>query len=200
MPRDKADIIDFRAMTRQLKICSRRERASSWRPQPRWNGVQGFLEQQEFREVLSQKGSLRAGALVLTIYSGGALHFQDVQRSDDEEALRWAALEKLPTLDRLHTTILQKQVSGRIIHEEVDVRRMGFVERQQIIDRLLKVTEEDNDRFLKKLRARIDRVAIKLPTIEVRYENLTVCATCFFGGRTLPILRNSTLNFLEVCS
>uniref|UniRef100_A0A7I4DSN0 ABC transporter domain-containing protein n=1 Tax=Physcomitrium patens TaxID=3218 RepID=A0A7I4DSN0_PHYPA len=117
--------------------------------------------------------------------------------SDDEEALRWAALEKLPTLDRLHTTILQKQVSGRIIHEEVDVRRMGFVERQQIIDRLLKVTEEDNDRFLKKLRARIDRVAIKLPTIEVRYENLTVCATCFFGGRTLPILRNSTLNFLE---
>jgi hypothetical protein len=77
--------------------------------------------------------------------------------ADDEEALKWAALEKLPTMDRLHTTILQKRMGSRIVHEEVDVRRMGFVERQQIIDGLLKVTEEDNERFLKKLRARIDR-------------------------------------------
>lgn len=120
--------------------------------------------------------------------------------ADDEEALKWAALEKLPTMDRLHTTILQKQLGSRIVHEEVDVRRMGFVERQQIIDNLLKVTEEDNERFLKKLRARIDKVGIKLPTIEVRYERLSVDASCFVGGRALPTLKNSTLNFLQVCS
>lgn len=83
--------------------------------------------------------------------------------ADDEEALKWAALEKLPTLDRLHTTILQKHVGSRIVHEEVDVRRMGFLERQQIIDGLLKVTEEDNERFLKKLRARIDRLGRTRP-------------------------------------
>ncbi|KAG0577501.1 hypothetical protein M758_5G154100 [Ceratodon purpureus] len=117
--------------------------------------------------------------------------------ADDEEALKWAALEKLPTMDRLHTTILQKHVGSRIVHEEVDVRRMGIVERQQIIDNLLKIAEEDNERFLNKLRARIDRVGIKLPTIEVRYEKLSVDATCFVGERALPTLKNATLNFLE---
>lgn len=76
---------------------------------------------------------------------------------DDEEALKWAALEKLPTYDRLRTTILQKNLGSKVVHEEVDVRNIGFQERQQIIDDLLKVTEEDNERFLKKLRHRIDR-------------------------------------------
>ncbi len=76
---------------------------------------------------------------------------------DDEEALRWAALEKLPTYDRLRTTIMQKAMGSKIVHEEVDVRSFGLHERQQIIDRLLQVTEEDNARFLMKLRNRIDR-------------------------------------------
>jgi hypothetical protein len=76
---------------------------------------------------------------------------------DDEEALKWAALEKLPTYDRLHTALMQKALGSKIVHEEVDVRTFGFEERQQIIDRLLQVTEEDNERFLLKLRNRIDR-------------------------------------------
>lgn len=78
---------------------------------------------------------------------------------DDEEALKWAALEKMPTYDRLHTTILERSMGSRVVHEEIDVRHIGFAERQQIIDNLLKVTEEDNERFLKKLRNRIDRYA-----------------------------------------
>ncbi|KAH9288622.1 hypothetical protein KI387_032739, partial [Taxus chinensis] len=40
-------------------------------------------------------------------------------------------------------------------------------------------------------------VGIKLPTVEVRFENLTVCAKCLVGGRALPTLRNSAWNFLE---
>jgi hypothetical protein len=76
---------------------------------------------------------------------------------DDEEALKWAALEKLPTYDRLHTALMQKALGSKIVHEEVDVRTFGFEERQQIIDRLLQVTEEDNEKFLVKLRNRIDR-------------------------------------------
>jgi len=41
------------------------------------------------------------------------------------------------------------------------------------------------------------RVGIQLPTIEVRYENLTVDAKCFVGSRALPTLKNVTINILE---
>jgi hypothetical protein len=82
---------------------------------------------------------------------------EEEKEMDDEEALKWAALEKLPTYDRLRTSILQKFLGSKIVHQEVDVRHMGFAERQRIIDNLLKVADEDNERFLLKLRHRIDR-------------------------------------------
>jgi hypothetical protein len=40
-------------------------------------------------------------------------------------------------------------------HEEVDVRAMGIAQRQAFVERVFRVAEEDNERFLKKLRARI---------------------------------------------
>jgi hypothetical protein len=123
---------------------------------------------------------------------------EEEKEMDDEEALKWAALEKLPTYDRLRTSILQKFLGSKIVHQEVDVRHIGFAERQRIIDNLLKVADEDNERFLLKLRRRIDRVGIHLPTLEVRYENLTIDANCFVGDRALPTLKNATLNFVEV--
>jgi hypothetical protein len=130
-------------------------------------------------------------------HAGGGDAEED-KEMDDEEALKWAALEKLPTYDRLRTSILQKFLGSKIIHQEVDVRHIGFAERQRIIDNLLKVADEDNERFLLKLRHRIDRVGIHLPTLEVRYENLTIDANCFVGDRALPTLKNATLNFVEV--
>ena len=87
----------------------------------------------------------------------GMMHHLSHDVEDDEEALKWAALEKLPTYDRLRTTILQKHLGSRVVHEEVDVRTIGFEQRQQIIDSLLKVADEDNEKFLLKLRNRIDR-------------------------------------------
>jgi hypothetical protein len=41
-------------------------------------------------------------------------------------------------------------------------------------------------------------VGIELPTIEVRYENLSVDADCFVGSRALPTLWNAARNFAEV--
>ncbi|XP_059069636.1 ABC transporter G family member 35-like [Cryptomeria japonica] len=128
--------------------------------------------------------------------SGGS---QRRRIDEDEEALRWAALEKLPTYDRLRTAIMQSviQENDKTLHKEVDVRKLGFDERQIIIDRLFKVAEEDNEKFLRKLRARIDRVGIQLPTVEVRFENLRVDAECYVGGRALPTLWNSARNSVE---
>ena len=42
------------------------------------------------------------------------------------------------------------------------------------------------------------RVGIEVPTIEVRYERLTVEAEAYVGGRALPTLLNSVTNAVEV--
>lgn len=81
---------------------------------------------------------------------------------DDEEALRWAALEKLPTYDRLRKTVLKSYIDNEnqgntVVHKEVDVRKLGLTERQEFIDRLFKVAEEDNEKYLRKFRNRIDK-------------------------------------------
>jgi len=132
------------------------------------------------------------------IWRGGDDVFSRSSRSrdieDDEEALKWAALEKLPTYDRIRKGILQS-VGG---HEEVDVARIGFQDRQLLIDRLLKIAADDNERFLLKLRNRIDKVGIDMPKIEVRYEHLNVNADVYVGSRSLPTIPNFTLNMLEI--
>jgi len=72
---------------------------------------------------------------------------------DDEEALKWAAMERLPTVRRLRTAMIHKS-PGKI--DQVDLAKIGPLERQILIDNLLKVIEEDNEIFLLKLRKRID--------------------------------------------
>ncbi|XP_057840625.2 ABC transporter G family member 36 [Cryptomeria japonica] len=122
---------------------------------------------------------------------------------DDEAALKMAAIEQLPAFNRLRTGIMFESVidddegNRKEILREVDVRNMGDNERKKFIEKVFKVVEEDNDQFLRKLRARIDRVAMRIPTVEVRFENLTVNAECLIGGRALPTLTNSAKNFLE---
>ncbi|KAL2940233.1 ABC transporter G family member 42 [Bienertia sinuspersici] len=120
---------------------------------------------------------------------------------EDEEALRWAALEKLPTYNRLRTSVLksyaESQNQSKILHKEVDVRNLDVNDRIEFIDRLFKVAEEDNEKFLKKLKDRIDKVGIRLPTVEVRFEHLTIEADCYVGTRALPTLPNAARNFAE---
>ncbi|OVA12443.1 Glycoside hydrolase [Macleaya cordata] len=129
------------------------------------------------------------------------------QINDDEEALRWAALEKLPTYDRLRTSILQsfvdnennnqQQSTNRLMHKEVDVRSLDVSDRQAFIEKILRVAEEDNEKFLRRFRNRIDKVGIRLPTVEVRFEHLKVEADCHVGSRALPTLLNTARNLTE---
>lgn len=44
------------------------------------------------------------------------------------------------------------------------------------------------------------RVGINLPTIEVRFERLTVGAEAYIGSRSLPTFFNFIINILEVKS
>ncbi|XP_014632860.1 pleiotropic drug resistance protein 1-like [Glycine max] len=47
---------------------------------------------------------------------------------------------------------------------------------------MINVVEEDNEKFLLKLKERIDRFGIDMPTIEVRYEHLNVEAEAYVGN------------------
>lgn len=117
---------------------------------------------------------------------------------NDEEELKWAAIERLPTYDRLRKGMLkQVMTDGNVVHDEVDVTKLGPEAKKQLMGSILKVVEEDNERFLTRLRSRTDSVGIQIPKIEVRFQNLSVEGDGFVGTRALPTLINSTLNFIE---
>ncbi|XLT34240.1 hypothetical protein HN873_065532 [Arachis hypogaea] len=116
------------------------------------------------------------------------------EEEDDEEALKWASLEKLPTYNRLRKGLL---TTSRGVSNEIDITELGFQDRQKLLDRLIKVAEEDNENFLLKLRERIDRVGIDIPTIEVRFEHLNVEAEAYVGSRAMPTFINFATNLVE---
>ncbi|GLT60913.1 hypothetical protein SLA2020_336530 [Shorea laevis] len=116
------------------------------------------------------------------------------REDDDEEALKWAALEKLPTYMRITRGILT-EAEGRA--REIDIKNLGVVERKNLLERLLKIADEDNENFLLKLKDRIERVGLDIPTIEVRFEHLYVEAEAYVGSRGLPTIFNFCVNVLE---
>lgn len=73
---------------------------------------------------------------------------------NDEEALKWAAIEKLPTHLRIRRGILTED-EGQA--REIDIKNLGLLDRKNLIERLLKIADEDNENFLLKLRDRIER-------------------------------------------
>ncbi|KAL6967069.1 Pleiotropic drug resistance protein 2 [Sarracenia purpurea var. burkii] len=120
------------------------------------------------------------------------------QEVDEEEELKWAAIERLPTYDRVRKGMLQQAMSnGRMVRNEVDVANLGEQDKRQLMESILKVVEEDNEKFLRRLRARTDRVGIEIPKIEVRFQNLSIEGDAYVGTRALPTLLNATLNTIE---
>ncbi|KAK6235982.1 hypothetical protein SCA6_011319 [Theobroma cacao] len=85
---------------------------------------------------------------------------------------------------------------------QVDISKLGDQERHVFIEKLIKNIEKDNLQLLQKIRKRLDRVGVKLPTVEVRYRNLCVEAECdVIHGKPLPTLWNyiqSTLSYPAV--
>jgi hypothetical protein len=76
--------------------------------------------------------------------------------NDKEEALLWAALRRLPTLEQRarHAIVTMEDGSRKV----ADVGRVGPAERRALLGRLLlSGVHEDNEQFLLKLRDRIDR-------------------------------------------
>ena len=93
-----------------------------------------------------------------------------VEPVERQEVIKWAALELL----------LQEQA-----------------ERQQLLDNALKSSQDDSEKLLLNIKERIDRVGIELPTVEVRFEHLSLFADVYVGDRALPSLINFTRDLVE---
>lgn len=78
------------------------------------------------------------------------------EEGGEEEAEIWAALERLPTFDRLRTTIFQRAWSSRRGHRAVQVKDVDL--ENYIVNQLFRLNhpEVDSERFLSRLRKRID--------------------------------------------
>ncbi|KAI4344715.1 hypothetical protein L6164_011909 [Bauhinia variegata] len=137
----------------------------------------------------SHASSFRSMSNINPVQDGGG-------DGDGDEAyeLQWAEIQRLPTFERITSALFDGmdangQVKGKQV---VDVSKLGAHERHIFIDKLIKRIENDNLRLLQKLRKRIDKVGVKLPTVEVRYQNLCVEAECqVVKGKPIPTLWNT---------
>ncbi|KAM7279762.1 hypothetical protein ACFE04_006896 [Oxalis oulophora] len=138
--------------------------------------------------------------------SGG----DSIMEDDAELHLQWAAIEKLPTFKRIKTSLFDideknddsdnndTSTKTKKKKKVTDVTQLGSLEKKLFIEKLIKHIENDNLRLLQQVRDRIDRVDMKLPTVEVRYNNLSVEAECeIVQGKPLPTLWNSVATFLS---
>ncbi|CDP18458.1 unnamed protein product [Coffea canephora] len=123
----------------------------------------------------------------------------DHNHEEEEEGLElpeWAAIERLPTFRRIRTNKINNGNSQKKKVAVIDVTKLGSAQAHVFVDRLLNKIDEDNRRLLLRLQRRLHRVGLKLPTIEVRYANLSVEAECqVVRGKPLPSLWNSVKSF-----
>lgn len=80
---------------------------------------------------------------------------------DAQYAVQWAAIERLPTFERLKSSLFDKDDDVNELDGEgkqvVDVTKLGAMEKHLFIDKLIKHIENDNLRLLRKIRKRIDK-------------------------------------------
>ncbi|KAL8091918.1 pleiotropic drug resistance protein 1-like [Apium graveolens] len=151
-------------------------------------------------DIYIARNSLRANSSSIWRNNGADIFSRSSTRDDydDEEALKWAALQKLATYNRLKKGLLVKSDSAGVNGiDEVDIQNLGVQEKKELLERLMRDSEGGNEKFLLKLRKRLDRVGIDLPKIEVRFEHLKVDAKVYVGSRALPTFLNSVWNTLE---
>ncbi|KAK8682900.1 hypothetical protein V6N13_038980 [Hibiscus sabdariffa] len=116
------------------------------------------------------------------------------EEDDDEEALRWAALERLPTYSRVRRGIFKNIVGDS---KEVDVSELEMTDQKLLLERLVNSVDDDPERFFDRMRKRFDAVDLEFPKIEVRFQNLTVESFVHVGSRALPTIPNFIFNMAE---
>ncbi|GMP84621.1 hypothetical protein CsSME_00038079 [Camellia sinensis var. sinensis] len=118
------------------------------------------------RRSLARSGSRRSWASVSLSEAWQAppdVFIRNARQEDDEAELMWAAIERLPTYDRMRKGMLTKVLDdGKVVRDEIDVTNLGMQDKQLLMDSILNVVEDDNDKFLQRLRDRTDRFSLSL--------------------------------------
>lgn len=120
-------------------------------------------EAESFSIELEETGrSIRSSFRIAAASSQRSSSICSAREEDDEYELKWAAVERLPTFERMRTSVLNHYSNGDGdgLHKErrvIDVARIGALERCLLIENLIKHIENDNLRLLQKQRQRIDR-------------------------------------------
>lgn len=95
---------------------------------------------------------------------------------DDQEELKWAALEKLPTYSRLRTAYIDQNLEGpgglgrAAGAGPVDVRNLGKGQRASLVEKALATSEQDNERFLSKVKERVQRFVTAVFPVSITLE------------------------------
>ncbi|KAM3282853.1 hypothetical protein P3S67_026498 [Capsicum chacoense] len=111
-----------------------------------------------FRSVSSRSWVSASVREIMFPAPGGDVFQKSTKENEDEQELKWAAIERLPTYDRLRKGILKQTLDvGKTNYHEVDVVHLGLQDRKQILENILKVVEEDDEKLFRRLRDRIDR-------------------------------------------
>ena len=114
---------------------------------------------------IQKVASMRLGNSGSIWRRGDDVFSRSSREEDDEEALRWAALEKLPTYDRVRRAMVPlgdgAEAGAGGGKGLVDVHSLDPQQRRALLERLVRVADEDNERFLLKLKDRVDRYGAK---------------------------------------
>ncbi|CAI5462796.1 unnamed protein product [Closterium sp. Yama58-4] len=84
--------------------------------------------------------------------------------------------------------------NGHLLLEEVletaDVATLTHAQRKALVEHALNTLDQDNEGFLSNFAARLERVGVSIPTVEVRFEDIHVEAGVYVGDRSVPTLLN----------
>ena len=104
----------------------------------------------------SSNGSIREAWTVAPpdVFNRSNRHTQE----DDEYHLMWAAIDRLPTYERMRKGVVKHVLeNGKVVHNEVDVAKLGLDDKKLLLESMIKIVEDDNEKFLRRLRDRQDR-------------------------------------------
>ncbi|KAK6145270.1 hypothetical protein DH2020_022090 [Rehmannia glutinosa] len=113
--------------------------------------------------------------------------------AEDEEELRWAAIERLPSQQRSNFALVRRTASrsdgGEESTDTIDVRKLDRFNRELVVRRALATTAQDNFQLLSGIKERFDKVGLEIAKVEVRFENVQITADVKIGSGKSTLLR-----------
>ena len=116
-----------------------------------WNVSMGRRSYRQHRSWPSMSFSQVWESHVFNTMSG------DTQEKKEEELI-WAAIERLPTFDRMRKGVLNLiHDDGKIVQCPIDVTDLGVEDKKLLLESMIKCVEDDNEKFLRGLQDRVNR-------------------------------------------